>query len=565
MNDTIIDGIITRNQRGPWWDSTLRRSHVKPYDEDETRQRLRDLHFNDPLHHRPLWGNGFARFRLHYREDFGDDGRPQAPHRVTHEHIHTLIRADTTTADPVTEERTEYSTEYTLLTDDAMLTARTCDGVTVHTVEDVDVNPTGPDDRIPAGDDPYAEQVAYALLRGVDPESFRRKGEDRDACSTEDIPIPDTAEPAHADFVRHYRSTASPLALHLAIADHEATTAGELAAALFGDTAAGRKDLVRAIGTARLDDVFFISDLYDTDKPVDWAVNALNELRHGRDPLNYRTGFRRLFGGLDARSRARLLKRRRSLRDDTALGFIANTVDVIEQLLEVTGEAGKARYTEAAPTQARTWAEVAHGAAIVLGRLTALATDIGAEAERRREKDAAQWFAGEEGRNWLRRIDEDRAERARLRAEAEAERNRKAEEAKRLRWTIWREFGELIADADPIPVAIGGASARATIVMAEKKEQLDAWGKQLRNCIGGYSPEPDQGTALLAVYADNRLWAAVEVVLDASDDDTPIRQFNGEANATPEARPRVLVSQEITRMLRLAQAEARIDLELCAL
>lgn len=560
MSDTIIDGIITRNQTGPWWDSTLRRSHVKPYDEDEALQRVRELHFNDPLHHRPLWSNGFARFRLHYR-----DGDPRTPHRVTHEHIHTLIHADTTTAEPVTEEHTEYSTEYTLLTGDAMLTARTCGGVTVHAVEDVDVKLTGPDGRIDVDGDAYTEQVAYALLRGVDPESFRRKGEDPDALRDEDVPVPDAAEPAHADFVRHYRGTASPLALHLAIADYEATTAGELAAALFGDAAAGRKDLVRAIGTARLDDVFFISDLYDDDKPVDWAVNALGELRHGRNPLDYRTGFRRLFGGLDARSRARLLKRRRSLRDDTALGFIANTVDVIEQLLEVTGEAGQARYTEAAPTQARTWAEVAHGASIALGRLTALATDIGAEAERRREKEAAQWFAGEEGRRWLRRIDEDRAERARLRAEAEAERNRKAEEIKRRRWTIWREFGKLIADADPIPVVIADVPAYATIVMAENKEQLDTWGKQLRNCIGGYSPEPDRGAALLAVYADDRLWAAVEVALDANDDDTSIRQFNGEANAIPEARPRVLISQEITRMLRLAQDEARIDLELHAL
>lgn len=56
-------------------------------------------------------------------------------------------------------------------------------------------------------------------------------------------------------------------------------TVAELVAKMFGDDAAARPDLVRTVAGARINQILFVSALWDDSMPVDWAVNQLDRLK----------------------------------------------------------------------------------------------------------------------------------------------------------------------------------------------------------------------------------------------------------------------------------------------
>lgn len=60
---------------------------------------------------------------------------------------------------------------------------------------------------------------------------------------------------------------------------HDAKTAAQFAANIFGEAAAMRPDLVRAVARARPSALYFTRMLWDESMPVDWAVGQLDRLR----------------------------------------------------------------------------------------------------------------------------------------------------------------------------------------------------------------------------------------------------------------------------------------------
>lgn len=85
-------------------------------------------------------------------------------------------------------------------------------------------------------------------------------------------------EPRYADNIAFHNLT--PLRKLGLIDDlRRVKTVAELVAKMFGDDAAARPDLVRTVAGARINQILFVSALWDDSMPVDWAVNQLDRLK----------------------------------------------------------------------------------------------------------------------------------------------------------------------------------------------------------------------------------------------------------------------------------------------